>query len=114
MQLGKEILYPLKHAVQLAKALLLLAPRCLGWAAHRFLARAGSLLLLPLDELPPLFFFLHYALQASLHLPSQMQHMPHIPLVRAECFGGAQGVGNGPTAITNRTRAGYPLFVQIP
>jgi len=114
MQLGKEILYPLKHTLQLAQEMLLLAPRCLGWAPHRFLARTGSLLLLPLDEPPPLLFFLHYALQAGLHLPGQVQHMPHIPLVRAECFGGAQGVGNGPTSITDRTRAGYSLFVQIP
>src|SRR5205823_5196295 len=91
MQLGKEILYPLKHPVQLAQEMLLLAPRCLGWTAHRFLARTGSLLLLPLDEPSALFFFLHDPLQAGLHLPGQMQHMPYIPLVPAECFGDAQG-----------------------
>ena len=77
MELSKEILNPIQHAVQLAKQLLLLAPRCLGWAAHRVLARAGSLLLLSLDEPPPLLFFLHDALQAGLHLPGQMLHMPH-------------------------------------
>ena len=114
MQLGKEILYPLKHAVQLAQQMLLLAARRLGWAPHRFLARTSSLLLLPLDEPPPLLFFLHHPLQTRLHLCGQVQHMPHIPLVGAEGFGGAQGVGNGSTAITDRSSRDHPLFVQVP
>jgi hypothetical protein len=112
--LSKEILDPFQYAVQLAKPLLLLARRRLGWAASRVLARAGSVLRLSLDESPALLFFLHHPLQTRLHLCGQVQHMPHIPLVPAECFGGAQGVGNGSTAITDRSPRDHPLVVQIP
>ena len=114
MELSKEILDPIQHAVQLAQPLLLLTPRRLGWAAYRLLARAGSLLLLSLDQPPALLFFLHHPLQTRLHLCGQVQHMPHIPLVRADRFGGAQSLGNGSTAIADRPRTVHPLFLQIP
>ena len=101
MQLGKEIRDPLKDAMQLPQELLLLVCCGLGWPADRFLARAGLVLLLPLDQPPPLLFFLHHPLQTRLHLCGQVLHMPHIPLMGAEGFGRAQRLGNGSTAITH-------------
>src|SRR5260370_24927528 len=93
---------------------MLLLARCrLGWAANRVLARAGSLLLLSLDQLLPLLFFLHHPLQTFFHLCGQMQHMPDIPLVRALGFGVAQDLSNGSTAITDRSSKDRPLVVKV-